>query len=264
MSPYTAVLVDPSRLFREGLEKLLCSAEFTILASIKRLSELSVEPALDAPHLIVFGFDRDMDADEQLQRLSHARMGSPHPHVVLLTCSTENDLLLKAAAAGIDAVLSRDISSEVLQRSLELVMLGQPVFPAAAPRSRSDGDSPLLAIGQQDEAVCRRGSLQPVPGASQIEIVPPPGPASAGANAFFAKKLGQATIPLSNREEQILERLIAGASNKVIARDLGIAEGTVKVHVKSLCRKLGALNRTQAAVWGQVSRILPAGNDGGM
>jgi len=263
MSPYTAVVVDPSRLFREGLEKLLCSAEFTILASIKRLSELSVEPALDAPHLIVFGFDRDMDADEQLQSLSRARMGSPHPHVVVLTCSTENDLLLKAAAAGIDAVLSRDISSEVLQRSLELVMLGQQVFPAAAPRSRSDSDSPVLAIGQQDEAVHRRGSL-PVPGASQIEIVPPPGPASAGANAFLAKKLGQASIPLSNREEEILGRLIAGAPNKVIARDLGITEGTVKVHVKSLCRKLGALNRTQAAIWGQVSRSLPAGDDAGM
>jgi DNA-binding CsgD family transcriptional regulator len=143
-------------------------------------------------------------------------------------------------------------------------MLGQQVFPAAPPRSRSDSDSPVLAIGQQEEAVHRRGFLQPVPGASQIEIVPPPGPASAGANAFFAKKLGQASIPLSNREEEILERLIAGAPNKVIARDLGITEGTVKVHVKSLCRKLGALNRTQAAIWGQVSRSVPAGDDGGM
>src|SRR3954469_1570606 len=180
MSPYTAVVVDPSRLFREGLEKLLCSSAFTILASIKRLSELSVEPVLDAPHLIVFGFDRDMDLDEQLQSLSRARMGSPHARIVLLTCITEKDLLLKAAAAGIDAVLSRDISSEVLQRSLELVMLGQQVFPAAAPRSRSDSDSPALAIGQQDEAVHRRRSLQLVPGASKIEIVPPPGPASAG------------------------------------------------------------------------------------
>ena len=40
-----------------------------------------------------------------------------------------------------------------------------------------------------------------------------------------------------------------GASNKVIARRLGLAEATVKVHIKSILRKVQAANRTQAAMW---------------
>ena len=54
---------------------------------------------------------------------------------------------------------------------------------------------------------------------------------------------------LTEQEMRILE-LIAGAkSNKVIARELGIAEGTVKVHVKHLLKKLNLRSRVEAAVW---------------
>jgi two-component system, NarL family, nitrate/nitrite response regulator NarL len=56
-------------------------------------------------------------------------------------------------------------------------------------------------------------------------------------------------VRLSPREKEILSRLIAGDSNKVIARHLDIAEATVKVHLKSVLRKIGVENRTQAAIW---------------
>lgn len=54
---------------------------------------------------------------------------------------------------------------------------------------------------------------------------------------------------LSNRERAILRCLANGSSNKQIANDLSIAEGTVKVHVKAVFKKVGARNRTDAAVW---------------
>jgi two-component system nitrate/nitrite response regulator NarL len=54
---------------------------------------------------------------------------------------------------------------------------------------------------------------------------------------------------LSSREYAILRHLTQGASNKHIARQLEIAEATVKVHVKSLLRKIRVSNRTQAAMW---------------
>jgi len=54
---------------------------------------------------------------------------------------------------------------------------------------------------------------------------------------------------LTPRELDILRCLTDGASNKLIARDLGITESTVKIHMKSLIRKIGAQNRTQAALW---------------
>jgi two-component system, NarL family, nitrate/nitrite response regulator NarL len=54
---------------------------------------------------------------------------------------------------------------------------------------------------------------------------------------------------LSQREVQILRCLLNGDSNKMIANHLSITEATVKVHLKSLLRKINASNRTQAAIW---------------
>ncbi len=53
---------------------------------------------------------------------------------------------------------------------------------------------------------------------------------------------------LSQRELQMLEGLCAGKSNKEIARDLDLTEPTIKLHMKTLYRKLDAHNRTQAAL----------------
>jgi DNA-binding NarL/FixJ family response regulator len=54
---------------------------------------------------------------------------------------------------------------------------------------------------------------------------------------------------LSARQHQVLDALADGRANKTIARDLGLAEPTVKMHVTAICRKLGARNRTQAALF---------------
>ncbi|SES24953.1 DNA-binding response regulator, NarL/FixJ family, contains REC and HTH domains [Tranquillimonas rosea] len=58
----------------------------------------------------------------------------------------------------------------------------------------------------------------------------------------------QAVPVLSLRETQVLEGLMAGSTNKTIARAMGLSEPTVKLHLKTLCDKLGAANRTQAAL----------------
>ncbi|MGN6279729.1 MAG: helix-turn-helix domain-containing protein [Sphingomonas sp.] len=58
-----------------------------------------------------------------------------------------------------------------------------------------------------------------------------------------------AAVVLTAREHEVLAELAKGASNKSIARALGISTGTVRVHVKSVLRKLALDNRTQAAVW---------------
>ena len=54
---------------------------------------------------------------------------------------------------------------------------------------------------------------------------------------------------LTEQESRILEHIALGQSNKLIARELNIAEGTVKVHVKHLLRKLNLRSRVEAAVW---------------
>ena len=60
---------------------------------------------------------------------------------------------------------------------------------------------------------------------------------------------------LTDRERQILRCLLSGHSNKLIARVLDITEGTVKVHLKALMKKISAVNRTQAALWARSQGI---------
>jgi two-component system nitrate/nitrite response regulator NarL len=59
---------------------------------------------------------------------------------------------------------------------------------------------------------------------------------------------------LTEQEARILDHLVDGKSNKLIAKDLGIAEGTVKVHVKHLLKKLNLRSRVEAAVWADRSK----------
>ncbi len=54
---------------------------------------------------------------------------------------------------------------------------------------------------------------------------------------------------LSQREEEILKSVVRGHSNKMIARTCGVTDATIKVHMKSILRKIRVANRTQAAIW---------------
>ena len=54
---------------------------------------------------------------------------------------------------------------------------------------------------------------------------------------------------LSEREEEILKGVVRGHSNKMIARTCGVTDATIKVHMKSILRKIRVANRTQAAIW---------------
>ncbi|MEO7157797.1 MAG: LuxR C-terminal-related transcriptional regulator [Vicinamibacterales bacterium] len=128
----------------------------------------------------------------------------------------------QAAAMGVDAVLSQDISSDILQRSLHLVVLGQQLFPAA------------LAYAPAEAAAM-----------PQSDLIPFPMPAVARPITIAPER----PVVLSEREGQILRCLIDGASNKEISRLLRLNEATVKGHLKALLRKVSVSNRTQAAIW---------------
>ena len=62
--------------------------------------------------------------------------------------------------------------------------------------------------------------------------------------------------PLSSRELAVLRQLMQGTANKVIATQVGICEASVKVHLNSLCQKLGVQNRLQALAAAQQRGIV--------
>jgi two-component system nitrate/nitrite response regulator NarL len=72
---------------------------------------------------------------------------------------------------------------------------------------------------------------------------------------LVSSKLSNDQSNLTDRERQILRCLLNGYSNKLIARVLDITEGTVKVHLKTLMKKISAINRTQAALWARSQGI---------
>jgi len=160
--------------------------------------------------------------------------------------------------------LSMDASLISIQSSLELVLMGHRIFPAlptnllafgadsepAAPDSfvREINNMPPVALEQTaSDLVPMNAGLEDVP--SQILQLSSPSLIESGPSADPID-----TLVLSDREEQILRCLVAGLPNKLIARELGIAETTVKVHVKSVLRKVRAANRTQAAMWAVTRR----------
>jgi DNA-binding NarL/FixJ family response regulator len=68
-----------------------------------------------------------------------------------------------------------------------------------------------------------------------------------GAEAPAPAAPGRGLDGLTPREQQVLLRLTTGAPNKEIGRDLGLAEVTIKLHVRQILKKIGARNRSEAA-----------------
>jgi two-component system nitrate/nitrite response regulator NarL len=159
--------------------------------------------------------DFDTRDDDELELLGELRQSATNARFVVLTGEITYPRLARALTAGVDGYLLKDMSPDALVQSLRLVLLGEKVFPT---------DLASLLMNGDFETVGNRGVVERSRG-------------------------------LSEREIQILAFLVTGFSNKAIAKRLDVTEGTVKVHLKSLLRKLNVTNRTQAAIWALNSGI---------
>ena len=226
MTPIRIAICDNNQLFRDGISSLLQSASFTVVAAARSLSEV-LAAAASQTDIVIWGLDDEDDLQDQLD--AQDSPSGDKPRLVVLASAPSNGLSRTASLCGVRALLSKDISGTVLQRALELVMLGQRLFPAPG----ADAGSPRCA--------------EPIPIGrySQMLVADQPGP-----RLRLAVPGPRDDVQLSEREEQILRCLIDGAPNKTIARGLAITDATVKVHIKGLLRKLRVNNRTQAAIWG--------------
>jgi two-component system, NarL family, nitrate/nitrite response regulator NarL len=201
MTSSRTILIESNQLFRQGLKHLLADTRFAVDVEFGTMDQaLATAETATTSGLVIMGQSAKEPGD-----LSLLRDAYPDAHIVVLASDLSVDVLRDAMTCGVDGFLMKDVSPEALIQSLQLIMLGEKVFPtnlAAMLLDMNSAPSPVNSL---------RG--------------------------------------LSPREQEILQALVTGASNKLIAIKLGITEATVKVHLKTLLRKIDVNNRTQAAIW---------------
>ncbi len=108
----------------------------------------------------------------------------------------------------------------------------------------------VMAVVMQGYRVVQPADARPVPDREPAPVHRKNGTGSrASMDRAAWKKASTASTLLSPRESIVLQKLREGGSNKDIAKALGICEATVKVYLRTCYQKIGAKNRTQAAVW---------------
>ncbi|MBI4195711.1 MAG: response regulator transcription factor [Betaproteobacteria bacterium] len=223
MSPKLRVLlVDDHNLFRSGVKALLARQ-----ADLEVVGEAAdglegLKRAAELKPDVVL-LDLHMPGLTGREVVKTLAEELPATAVLMLTVSEDADDLIDTLRAGARGYLLKNIDAEFLTDSIRRAARGEAVMsPQMAAK---------LARGLQGAA---RG--------------PAPPPAERGK--------------LSPREREILALLARGASNKEMARELKLAESTVKIHVQNILRKLKLTSRVQAAVYAVESGIAPRPSGG--
>lgn len=232
------------------------SHSYHVLPGVRFAAEVPEEwHVADGAKLVILGA---RSADEAISEATTLRKLWPDAKIVLLEpdCPVWLDSLF---ASQIDACVPLFVSGVTLVRILEMIaatdgrilIISDMGVPANRPAQEVHGLSgPSGLKPRQSEAPEATSVPMPLGGGAQ----PAAQPASRDVSGFSGTAVPRVShlrmLPeLSEREIQILNGLVKGHANKVIARVCDITEATVKVHIRSILRKVRAENRTQAAIW---------------
>ncbi len=202
------LIADDHALFRRGLRLVLAEADRALEAIEAANFDEVFARAEEVDSLDVVLLDLAMPGMEPFDGLCALCQRLPDVPVVVLSASESRETVERALRCGARGYVLKSSPPQVLLHVLPLVLAGETYIPAVF---LSDEDGPRPSAAAE--------------------------PTSLGGLA-----------KLSRRERDVLEGVIAGRSNKQIAQDLAIDEGTVKVHLKAVLRKLQVANRTQAAM----------------
>ena len=207
--PISTLIIGRPGFYAEGLRRIL---EHDRLCEVSQVSNTSSTEylRLKQPTLVILTEpNQNLDLNNVLLQL---RSNTLNVRIVVLLDESCSDQIMAAMSIPAHAFLSATISPTALLNALEVVF----------------GDGGVLSINFTEYLALRYK------------------PCDA---KLLKAELTDQRLCLSGRETDILRCLTDGISNKHIARQFGIAESTVKIHVKSILRKINVQNRTQAAIW---------------
>jgi DNA-binding NarL/FixJ family response regulator len=207
--PIKILLVDDQRLMREGLRTLLeLESDFQVVGEAG-----DGQAGLDAyrrlrPDVVLM--DIRMPGMDGVEATRRLVAEDPAVRVIILTTFDDETYVFEGLRAGALGYLLKDLSGEELARAIRTVMAGGALI---------------------EPSVARKVF------AEFARMAPAQRPANAGLPE-----------PLSEREIGVLKLVAAGLSNREIGARLSLAEGTVKNYVTNVLQKIGARDRTQAAL----------------
>lgn len=221
-NPIRILVVDDHTLFRRGLIALLAQhAAVRVMGEAGDAGEAQRRAQELGPDIILL--DNHLPAVNGVDAIAGLRETAPGARILMLTVSEDADDLATALKAGAQGYLLKTMDGEELVAAMQRAMRGESVVS-------TEMTGKLVAAFQALHAT-------------------PAGANNAAALSSADAPAVKAAPALSPREHEILVRIAQGASNKEIARDLDIAETTVKIHVQHILRKLNLKSRVLAAVY---------------
>ena len=209
----TVIVADDHEVVRIGVVQMLQSSfGVTTALHAENFDETLTLAQTDGVVLVIL--DLGMPGLDSPQDLARLRRTQPDAKVVVLSASQDPADILSALSAGVHGYIVKSARLDSLIERLDYIMSGEIYVPAILAERRV----PIPCLEAQ----------QPSP-----------------------NKRANGSAQLSDRQRQVLKGLVLGQSNKQIARDLKLAEGTVKMHIGALFRALGAVNRAHAAALGK-------------
>ena len=234
-SPIRLFVVDDHNLFRRGLIALLSQdPRFEVVGEAGDASAALNSAARLRPDLILL--DNHLPGVSGVQAIASLKELLPQARVLMLTVSENEEDLSAGLRAGADGYLLKTIDTADLADSIQRVWEGDSVI---SPEMLGK----LVGLLRRSAPSAEATDTAPAP-LAEVPLRP-----SATSAAPATPALDDRIHSLSPREREILRLIARGHSNKRIARELDIAETTVKIHVQHVLRKLDKSTRVHAAVY---------------
>lgn len=198
--------------FRQAIEDYLTEYEVIETSSADELVELLGQN--DHIDLILLDYYMpEVDGFEVLDRLV---LGHPDIPVIILSACNDPAIMRRAIDLGAAGFITKNTSNDVLVNALRLVLAGGTYIPPSL----------LRVPGSALEHPHESQSVETASDRNPLDL-------------------------LTHRQRDVLRLIAEGLTNKTISKRLGVTENTVKVHITSILKTLGATNRTQAVISAQ-------------
>lgn len=212
----TILLVDDQTLIRQGIQTLLDLEPDLMVVG----TAVNGREALDAVERLrpdVVLMDVRMPVMDGVAATRELSARFPDIGVIILTTFDDDEYLFEGLKAGARGYLLKDISSDEMAQAVRAVAAGQALIQPSIARKVVAEFSRMASAPQMPQVLAE---------------------------------------PLTEREREVLRALAAGLSNREIADQLVITEGTVKNHVSNILAKLDVRDRTQAVLKAQSMRLI--------